>query len=129
MATLQVVHTPKTMILRTSTTSPRVATPTATDYKPMILPKGAWQQFKRLTHSGATDENKEEAKYETTALIVRLRFTHKNKVQVVGILDQPAMPKTPLTIFNQSTTPPSSSPNTPATARTAQSIHARNILD
>ncbi|KAF1912899.1 hypothetical protein BDU57DRAFT_457084 [Ampelomyces quisqualis] len=49
--------------------------------KPMIIPQGLWRQVTRLALDIEAGLNGGEASYKVTGLIVRLRFTRKNKAQ------------------------------------------------
>jgi hypothetical protein len=128
METMEDVHTSKSTTLRISTASPKLAGPGKITYKSMALPKGVWRQAKRLTCGEAAYGDDNEAKYETTGLIIRLYFTRQNWAQVKEILEQPAKPQNPSPIVNQNRTPPLSSPNIPAAARTADTIRAPHIF-
>jgi hypothetical protein len=126
--TTKVSQTPKRGVSKASTGSPLSAVPTPATYKPMKLLKGAWGQYKRLARNQAAEEEDGRSVFGTTGIVVRLRFTGKQKVQVKEILAQPAKPPEPPTVL-QNMTPPTSSPNTPATARTAETIQGPHILD
>lgn len=123
----ELVQTPKRAVSKFSIESPVSAAQKRTAYKPMNLPKGSWRQVTRLTRSQNTVEDGGEVVFDTTALVVRLRFTGKNKAQIKEILEKPARPTSPVVCRNM--TPPDSSPNTPVTARTAETIQAPHILD
>jgi hypothetical protein len=113
------VHTPKSTGLRNLSASPSTVAPHSIDSKTMTLPKSGWMQVKRLKRSDTLGVVIGVAKYETMALIVRLHFTRKTQTQVKAILEESA----------ESRTPPVSSPNTPATSRTAESIRTPHRLD
>jgi hypothetical protein len=128
-----VAHTPKRNISKMSDAS----SPAKTGYKSMSLRKGTWKQVTRFTRVANTTEDGAEETYELTGLVVRFRFTGKNKAHTQNILERPAVPMpTPSSLNHirtpkarQNFTPPVSSPDTPATARTAETIHTQHILD
>ena len=113
------VQTPKSTGSRNFSASPSIIATERIGYKPMTLPKSGWTQVKRLKRSATAGEVIGVAKYETTALVVRLHFTREALPQVKAILEGSA----------KSRTPPVSSPNTPATSRTAASIRTPHRLD
>jgi hypothetical protein len=124
-----VLHTPKSAISTLSIGSAKRAIHTLTTYKPMILRRGPWAQVTRLKPSEGASEDEEELEYEVVGLVIRLRFTGKNKTKLQEILEQPVQSPKPSSGVHQNMTPPASSPNTPATARTAQTIHIPHKLD
>jgi hypothetical protein len=126
--TSEVVPTPKRAVSKASTGSPLSVVKTSTAYKPIKLLIGAWGQHKRLARNQTAEEDDGDPAFETTGIVVRLRFTGKNKALVKEILGQPAKSPTPRNVL-QNMTPPTSSPNTPATARTAETVRGPHILD
>jgi hypothetical protein len=126
--TSEVITTPKRAVSKASTGSPLSVVQVPIAYKPMKLPTGAWGQYKRLARKQTAEEDNVDPVFEMTGIVVRLRFTAKNKALLMEILEQSAKPPTPRTVL-QNMTPPTSSPNTPATARTAATIRGPHILD
>jgi hypothetical protein len=133
----ELAHTPEAAVLKTPTESPKVVTQPKGPYKPMEFCAQGWRQVTRLTRRANTSDEDGEEGWEITGLVVKFRFTRKNRAQIREILEGPLSPaSTPYPIdtaqspaANQNLTPPASSPNTPATARTAKSIHEPHILD
>lgn len=98
--------------------------------KSMVIPKGLWRQVTKLAASREVVEGDEEPEYEVTGLVVRLRFTGKNKANIKGILEQPTRDHATLgPLIHQRTTPQISLPGTPAAARTEETIHTPHKLD
>ncbi|KAH7385500.1 hypothetical protein DE146DRAFT_769487, partial [Phaeosphaeria sp. MPI-PUGE-AT-0046c] len=63
-------------------------------YKPMKIPKGLWTQVTRFIPSRGALEGDGENKWELTGLIVRIRYTGKNKANLQEILERPARTQT-----------------------------------
>jgi hypothetical protein len=126
---LDIFHTPKSAASTLSIGSAKRALRNLTTYKPMILRRGPWAQVMRLKFIESAPEDDQETEYEIMGLIIRLRFTGKNKTDLQEILEQPMQSPNPSSLVYQNMTPPVSSPNTPATARTAQTIRTPHKLD
>jgi hypothetical protein len=106
-------------------------------YKPMSLRKGVWASVISYKRSESSTDDTEEVEYEATGLKVRFRFTGKYKTQVRELRDRlrPTTP-TPSSIDRthpspilQTSTPAISPSETPATARTANTLRTPHILD
>ncbi|KAH7084419.1 hypothetical protein FB567DRAFT_498409 [Paraphoma chrysanthemicola] len=117
--------------------SPRLELQKTVSYKPMNLRKNAWAQvttYKRIESGNAEGE---DPKYEIQGHIVRLHFTGKRKARIQEIVTRsPHLTPTPgrsdrthSLAANPSPMPRLSSPITPATARTALTIHSPHMLD
>lgn len=136
-ATAEDSHTPGSERSRATTLSLKSASGNDPKYKPMLLRKGVWASFTAYKRAEGSTEETEEAEYEATRLKVRLRFTGKNKAQVRKILAKPPTPQaTPSSIDRtdpptrlHTPTPTVCSPDTPATARTADTLRTPHILD
>jgi hypothetical protein len=135
--TIMAARTPQRNVSKMSIETPNASLPTKAEYKSMSLQRGAWKQVTRFTRIANAAEDGAEESYELTGLVVRFRFTGKNKAYIHGILERRPV-QTPafsslkhvrLPRVRQNLTPPMSSPNTPATARTAETIHTPHTLD
>jgi hypothetical protein len=125
---LDVFQTPKSVVSTLSIGSAERAIHTLSTYKSMILRRGPWAQVTRLKSNESTPEDDQETRYEIVGLVVRLRFTGKNKTDLQEIFEQPTQSPYPSSLVYQNMTPLVSSPNTPATARTAQTIRTPHKL-
>jgi hypothetical protein len=125
---MEVLHTPKSMVSTMSLGSSKGAAQGRMAYKPMTQRK-AWAQLKRLLTSEAALDLDREARYTVVGLTVRLCFTGKNKTRLQEILEQTMPPAKPASVVYKEMTPLISPPKTPATARTAQTIHTPHRLD
>ena len=126
---------PDEKITTYSTDSPKstiiVPSPKAR-YRPMLLVRGAWMQVITYKRNGF-----EKTDFERTGLKLRLRFTGKRKQQAQEILERAAAPPllasphTPVQSPGTHQTPTLKlrSPNTPATARTAETLRTHHMLD
>jgi len=134
--TAEVVHTSEGATSKAATESPKPVAKLKGPYKPMEFRKGVWRQVTKFRRSG--DSVGEDAQdYEVTGLVVRFRYTRKNRAQIKEILERP-VPSTSTSgllevaqspVANQNPTPPVSSPRTPAAARTAETVRTPHILD
>lgn len=105
-------------------------------HKPMEFQKRVWRQVKRFTPTNGALAGDEEA-YEATGLVVRMRYPRKHRTLVKEILEHPASSRPPADsatvavspASNRIPTPSTSSPNTPATARNAETVRTPHILD
>jgi hypothetical protein len=125
------VNTPKSISSRgTIDTAVGEASPSRAISKPMIIPKGMWRQRTKLDVKISAGSDGAEAMYKVTGLIVRLRFTGRNKKQLQASLEKPARPApTPVRNVYQDLVAPIPSPMTPASARTAKSVYTPHKLE
>jgi hypothetical protein len=126
---MEAFHTPKSAVSTLSIGSAKRAVHRMTAYKPMALRRGAWAQNTKLKSSEGAPEDDEEVEYEVVGLVIRLRFTGKNKTRLQEILEHRIQPPGPTSSVHQNMTPPVSSPDTPATSRTAHTIRTLHKLD
>jgi hypothetical protein len=122
-------HTPKSTVSPMSIGSWKDAARSKTACKPMTLRRRAWAQVKRFGLSESALSDHAEARYDVVGLVVRLHFMGKNTTKLREILEQPIQPLKPASIAHQNMMPPIPSPDTPATARTADTIRTPLILD
>jgi hypothetical protein len=134
---IEAAYTPESTDSKMSMVSPKAPSPAKPGYKSMSLRKGSWKQVTRFTSILKVEGDGREVRYVLTGRVVRLRFTSRNKTLLQDILQRPVIPISTPSSFNhgrspvasQNLTPPVSSPNTPATARTAATIHTPHVLD
>jgi hypothetical protein len=135
--TFEAAHMPESTDVSMESMSPKAPSQVKPGYKSMTLREGSWKQVTRFMSVPETKGHGGEVRYELTGRIVRLRFTTKNKTVLQEILNRPAVPTrtqdpsdygtSPQS--SQKLTPPVSSPITPATSRTAATIHTPHVLD
>jgi hypothetical protein len=108
----------------------------ATD-KPILIPNKTWRRTTKFTRGGGITDEGGEASYGATGLIVCLRFTGKNKVQLERVIERCATSAPSPGFLHYRSSPvirqdpmtPDFSPNTPATARTAETVRLLHMLD
>ncbi|KAH7072134.1 hypothetical protein BKA63DRAFT_554971 [Paraphoma chrysanthemicola] len=135
--TASVVQALDSTEMMSTSESPSLELQKTVAYKPMTLRKYAWAQvttYKRIESGNAGGE---EPKYEIKGHIVRLHFTGKRRTRIQDIVARSPQPtpmparldRTHSLVANPTPTPRLSSPITPATSRTALTIHSPHMLD
>jgi hypothetical protein len=131
------VQTPGSRRSRTTTLSLKSGSQSKPSHTPMSLRKGVWASVISYKRSESSTNDTEEGEYEATGLKIRLRFTGKYKMQVREVLDR-IRPTTPTpspidcrnpSAISQTPTPAACLSETPATARTADTLCTPHMLD
>lgn len=132
-----IAHTPENTISEMSKESPRVFEQLNATYKPTSIPNKTWRRTTKFTRGGGITDEDGEASYEATGLIVCLRFTGKNKVQLKRVIERRATSPPSSSFLHYRISPiirqdpmiPDFSPDTPAMARTAETVRLLHMLD
>lgn len=130
-------HAPEPAVLMAAADSPDPAAQLKGPQKPMEFRRRVWRQVKKYTRRDPSGSGEDIGDFDVTGLVVRMRFTRKNKALLQETLSRtvPSAPTsipvalTKLPAANPKPTPPISSPGTPAVARTAETVRTHHILD
>jgi hypothetical protein len=131
------VPTPEPTTLKAPTDATKTAARPQGPHKPMEFRVRTWRQMKKYTRVDPSASDEEVAGFKVTGLVVRMRFTRKNRAHLRETLEREVPLKhepsssalTQLPAANRNPTPPVANPLTPATARTAQTVCTPHILE
>lgn len=133
-------RTPTRATFEVPTESPKMAEESTGPYRPMESRKRVWRQVKKFTLRSDTTEEEGKEAFDVTGLVVRLRFTRKNKARLQDVLQRPVSPLSVAASIELATRSPSmnrvpsstkSSTRTPEVVRAAESeiIQTPHVLN